>query len=48
MTRKVSSSRWAAFLTLPAVPSGESSTTYSMAMPKSLPSPKWLRMSAPR
>src|SRR3984893_4264089 len=48
ITRKVSSSRWAALRTLPAVPSGRSSTTYSISMSSSAPSPRRLRISAPR
>ena len=48
MTRNVSSSRWAALRTLPAVPSGRSSTTYSISMSRSAPSPRRLRISAPR
>ena len=40
MTRKVSSSRWLASRTEPAVPSGLSSTEYSTSMPSPDPSPK--------
>src|SRR5580704_12856024 len=48
ITRKVSSRRWAALRTLPAVPRGRSSTTYSISMSSSAPSPRRLRISAPR
>ena len=44
MTMKVSSRALSAFLTEPAVPSGVSSTLYSMCIPSEEPSPKWLRM----
>ena len=40
MTRNVSSSSPSAFLTEPAVPSGVSSTAYSICMPNDDPSPK--------
>ena len=48
MTSVVSSSRPLASRTEPAVPSGVSSTEYSMLRPQFEPSPKWLRIACGR